>query len=186
MTAGSALPQRIAKFALIGATAGVALAVVAASRFLPSLLFARSSKFPIGLVLALYPVAGTLGGVVVALAHSLTRWVGGSLLLGALALLPFYLGVALITDHHLVSEQLIMAAGCSVMLGGTVGAAAWFNEPRRSYRLAHFWLFAVACSALAWYAGLHWAGEWQAALAIPLFLIPVGLALMATFERLGS
>lgn len=180
------LRHRITKFTLIGASVGVTLGVLATVRILPFLLLKHPPALPIGLLLALYPVGGALGGTIVALTYALTRWVGGALLVGALALLPLYLGAVLITDHRIGVEQLILAAACAVMLGGTLGAAEWFNESRRAYKLSHFWLFAMVCTALAWYAGLHWAGEWQAALAIPLFLIPVGLALMATLEKVGS
>jgi hypothetical protein len=51
------------------------------------------------------------------------------------------------------------------------------------HRAGHLWLFAGACSIVAWIVGLHWAGEWPAALAVLLFLIPVTLALIGTLAK---
>src|SRR5258707_2024391 len=112
------LNKRTERFAVIGATVGVIVALLASIRIVPMLLLTRSPpNLPVAMVLALYPVAGAVGGVVVAFTYPLTRWVGGAFLLGALALLPFFVGVALIDEHNLGKQQLIAAVVCAVALG---------------------------------------------------------------------
>ena len=174
-------PRRFVQFALLGALMGVVFSFRAG---LGLALFPSThepSRLPAFASLLLYPVTGVLGGALVAVCLPLTRWLGGAFLVGGVAFLPTFLGVTLIDVGHIGKSEIETAAVCSICLGGALGAAEWFNEPRRSYRLAHFWLFAGVCTILAWFMGLHWAGQWQALVAIPLFLIPVAFALMATF-----
>ncbi|HET7250521.1 MAG TPA: hypothetical protein VFI79_11785 [Gemmatimonadales bacterium] len=174
--------RRLLTFVLTGAGIGVGFSLLAAAGSL-TYLFSQPPDWPTLMLLGLYPVAGAAGGVLVAISFPLTRWLGGAFLVGAIAFLPVFLGVELITEGRLGREQLELAATGAIILGGAIGAAEWFNEPRRYYRLAHYWLFAIVCTAVAWFMGLHWAGQWQAMVAIPLFLIPVAFALMATIAK---
>ncbi len=182
--------QRVAArflwFPAIGALVGAVLSLRA---LLPlGFLFAADSRSnaPSLVLLLVYPIAGATGGFLVALAFPLVRWVGGAFVVGVLAVFPLYVGVGLAVDHRLDGKGLEAAAAAAVFVGGIVGARAWLDENRRPRRLVHVWLFAVACSIVAWVVGLHWAGQWPAVVAVFLFLIPMALAVMVTVSDLGS
>jgi hypothetical protein len=139
------------------------------------------SRMP--LVLVSYPIAGLLGGMLAAVAFPLVRWVGGAFVVGAAAMLPLYLGVGLAVDGGAVRDHLATAAICAVCVGGLVGVRAWFDEHRRRYKLAHVWLFALICAAVAWFVGIRWAGQWPAVVAMFVFLLPVAVALFVTLDH---
>ncbi len=128
--------------------------------------------------------AGATGGLLVALAFPLTRWLGGALVVGALGVFPGLLVFVLFDENPGPwRATLLFASIGALIIGGLVGSGFWMGEKRRSYRLAHVWLFAAVCSAVAWIVGLQWAGQWPAAVAMVVFLLPVGFALMITFAR---
>jgi hypothetical protein len=155
------------------ASIGVGLAFVAHT----------SLGVPIGALLALYPICGAVGGILVALSFPLVRWLGGAFVVGALAMAPMYIAVAILLSHSPTSEALTVGTIGGLIVGGLAGASTWFDESHRPLRLGHLWLFAAACSIVAWIVGLHWAGEWPAAVAVLLFLIPVTLALIGTLAK---
>jgi hypothetical protein len=179
-------PNRFWLFPVIGLALGFLLsarALLGAGYFLAS---HPSSARPVLLLLALYPIAGALGGVLVALTFPLVRWIGGAFVVGAMVMFPMYLGVGLAVEHNSWRNQLETSDACALFVGGLVGARAWLDERRRPHRLAHVWLFATICSIAAWVVGIHWAGEWPAVIAIFVFLIPVSLAVMVTVADIGE
>ena len=183
MSLDMSLGRRLLRFTLIGAGVGAAISLIAAARVAVFLVGHDVPAATLALLLILYPVAGALGGMLVAITFPLARWLGGAFVVGVLALFPVYLGVALLDDRRLGKEQLAVAAACAIFAGGGLGAVKWFEESRRSYKLAHFWLFAAVSTIVAWFMGLHWAGRWPAIIAFFLFIIPLAFALLATFAR---
>jgi hypothetical protein len=181
-----ALPKRLWLFPAIGIVLGLLLDVRAMLGIGYFLASHPSSGVPVFIVLAVYPIAGLLGGFLVALSFPLVRWVGGAFVVGVLAMFPMYLAVGLAFEHGSLEHQLGSAAACALFVGGVVGARAWLDENRRPHRLAHVWLFATVCSIAAWIVGLHWAGEWPAVAAVFVFLIPASLAVIVTVTDLGE
>src|SRR5262245_40978151 len=107
MTTPPPLRKRLRQFPLIGAAMGgiftlralVAVVFIAASH--------KPIDLPIGLLLMLYPAAGAVGGLIAAVAFPLVRWIGGAFLVGALAIMPVYVAVALLVEHSLTSDGII-------------------------------------------------------------------------------
>ncbi len=176
------LKTRLWLFPLMGLGAGILLSLYAGRIYL-----ARASATAPGpafaQVGAVYLIAGTLGGFLAALSFSLVRWVGGAFIVGALALLPMYFGMGLIDRQELMSDRLLFATIAALAVGGTAGAREWLDERRNAYTLLQVWGFAAVCSVMAWIIGLRWAGQWPAAVAVFVFLVPVMLALFVTLDR---
>jgi len=135
-------------------------------------------------ILAADLAAGATGGLLVALTFPLTRWLGGAFAVGALGVFPVFL-IIVLSDANPGPwrDRLVFATIGALIVGAVVGSGFWLDENRRRYRLAHVWLFAAVCSAVAWFLGLHWAGQWPALVAMVLFLVPIGFALMITFAK---
>lgn len=178
------LRTRLRVFSLVGLAAGVLLSVYAGVVLGVYAVAASPSRGPaFWQVVAVYLLAGIAGGVLTAITFPLVRWLGGAFLVGAVAVLPMYFGIGLLVDTESGSQRLLTAAVLALAVGGTAGAREWLNEHRSAYTLAQVWLFAAVCAAVAWIVGLQWAGEWPAALAAFVFLVPVMLALFVTFDR---
>jgi hypothetical protein len=176
-------PVRFRRCALAGLAVGVALcirALVGMGLIAASDVRSASSILPF---LAVYLGGGTVGGLLVALAAPLLRWVGGAFIVGVLATVPMALGITAIEAQGDLRGHWLTVAVIALFIGGGVGAFEWLDEERRAYKLTQVWLFAGVCSVVAWIVGLHWAGQWPAVVAIFLFLIPVMVALMVTFAR---
>jgi hypothetical protein len=173
--------SRLWAFPLLGLGAGVLFCIVAARAYVSSA--GSSSLPPFAQLAAIYLIAGALGGLILAVAFPLVRWVGGAFLVGALALFPMYFGMGLIDHGAPNNDRLFVAAVAAVAVGGTAGAREWLDENRTAYSLLQVWTFAGGCSIIAWVVGLHWAGEWPAAIAALVFLIPTMLALFVTLDR---
>ena len=129
--------------------------------------------------------AGGAGGFLVALAFPLARWLGGAFLISALGLFPIVLvGELVARRHHGMREHLATAAVVALVIGGFVGAGAWLDEDRHSYRLAHLWVFAALSAPAAWYLRHQWPGDWPALVGLAVFWVPLGLAVTATVSAL--
>jgi hypothetical protein len=176
------LTKRLRFFPIMGFGMGVGFLVLALIGGGISLASGRPPREHFAEIVAVYPLSGAIGGILVALAVPLVRWLGGAYVVGVLAVLPMYVGIRL-AQGEMFRSTLGFAVVASLFAGGLVGVSQWLNEERRPYRLAHVWLYAFICSAVAWVVGLHWAGQWPAVVAIFLFLIPVALALMITFAQ---
>jgi hypothetical protein len=68
-------------------------------------------------VLRLYIAAGLLGGLLFGLLLPVARWRWGAALLGAIAMMPLYLGAAVLLGHEDLYSGLIAA----LLVGGIVG-----------------------------------------------------------------
>lgn len=84
----------------------------------------------LGSALALYMVAGSLGGTMLGIMLPLTveRW--GAVLTGIVAAVPLYLGASILLGH----EDLYSGAIAAIIVGGVVGFASW--EPPSDARRA--------------------------------------------------
>ena len=177
--------SRFAIFPAMGLGIGLLFALRALLGFGAAAATGTSSGFVLSALLLAYVVGGTLAGLLVAVAFPLVRRsVGGAFLVGTLAMLPLYMGIALADKEGASGENLAVAAVCSVLVGGVAGASIWYREHRRSYRLAHLWIFTLVSSGVASFVGLRWAGELPAMLASVLLIGSVMLALIVTIERL--
>jgi hypothetical protein len=175
---------RVWLFPLIGLTAGILLCLYAGRVYLGALVAATPPPGPAFVQLAaVYLLAGALGGVLAAITFPLVCWIGGAFVVGALALFPMYFGMGLIDGQQRNSDRLLFAAVAALAVGGTAGAREWLDEHRNAYTLLQVWGFAFVCSVIAWIVGLHWAGQWPAAVAAFVFLVPVMLALFVTLDR---
>jgi hypothetical protein len=183
MTETVTLRRRLWLFPLIGVGIGAVLSLRASIGAGLAFVAHTTLGAPIGVLLALYPICGAVGGLLVALSFPLVRWLGGAFIVGALAMAPTFAALALIVNHSPTSEALIAGAIGGLSVGGIAGASTWFDESHRPLKLGHLWLFAAVCSVLAWIVGPHWAGEWPAAVAVLLFLIPMTLALIGTLAE---
>ena len=175
---------RLWLFPLVGLAAGILLSLYAGRVFVEHALPDKLSDAPaLVQLVAVYLLAGIAGGLLTAFTFPLVRWVGGAFVVGALALLPMYFGVGLIDDGQPDSNRLLTAGVLALAVGGTAGAREWLDQHRSVYTLVQVWVFAAVCSIVAWIVGLHWAGEWPAAVAAFFFLVPVMLALFVTLDR---
>jgi hypothetical protein len=178
------IKTRLWLFPLMGLGAGLLLCLYAGRVYVGRAVVAAPSPGPaFAQLAAVYLIAGVLGGVLTAITFPLVRWVGGAFVVGALALFPMYFGMGLIDGHEPASDRLLFAAIAALAVGGTAGAREWLDERRNAYTLVQVWSFAAVCSIIAWIVGLHWAGEWPAAVAAFVFLVPVMLALFVTLDR---
>ena len=177
------LKTRLWFFPLVGLAAGFLISLYAGVVFTLHALARGPSPAVFGQIVAVYLLGGVAGGLLTAITFPLVRWVGGAFLVGALAVLPMYFGAGLVVDPGPPSQRLLIAGVLALAVGGTAGARGWLDDHRSAYTLAQVWLFAAVCSAVAWIVGLRWAGEWPAALAAFVFLVPVMLALFVTLDR---
>ncbi len=175
---------RLWLFPLMGLAAGILLSLYAGRVYMGAAAVRAPPPGPaFAQLVAVYVIAGALGGFLTAVTFPLVRWVGGAFIVGAAALFPMYYGMGLIDGQEPISDRLLFATVAALAVGGTAGAREWLEERRSAYTLAQVWIFAAVCSAIAWVVGLHWAGQWPAAVAAFVFLVPVMLALFVTLDR---
>jgi len=175
------IATRLRLFPLLGFGAGVLLCIYAGRAYLIGAAPPSAPNY--GQLAAVYLAAGVLGGLIAAIAFPLVRWIGGAFLVGALALFPMYVGMGLIDRPESARDRLLFSSVAALAVGGTAGAREWLHTNRGGYSLLQVWSFAGGCSIVAWFVGLHWAGEWPAAIAAFVFLVPVMLALFVTLDR---
>src|SRR6266566_4749161 len=145
---------RLWLFPLMGLAAGILLSLYAGRVYMGAAAVRAPPPGPaFAQLVAVYVIAGALGGFLTAVTFPLVRWVGGAFIVGAAALFPMYYGMGLIDGQEPISDRLLFAT------------------------------VAALCSAIAWVVGLHWAGQWPAAVAAFVFLVPVMLALFVTLDR---
>jgi hypothetical protein len=181
------LPRRLGTFAGFGLLEGIlcALAILARMLFLGNRVLPRIGLTPLGLA-GTYLAAGVVGGALFGLLYPLRRWFLGGVCLGIVALLPVYVAIALLMPTEFsVSVGLIIGGVLAFIVGGGVGAQTWSEGrarvARRTLRL--LWAVTVACQLLGWYLGLRWAGRPAATVGLFLLIVPLYLALLATFAR---
>jgi hypothetical protein len=178
--------RRFWLFPLLGLVAGGVFAFRAATG--ADLLFITRTPGdpPLSVLIAVLLSTGAAGGLLVAMAYPMVRWIGGSFLLGALALFPVLLGLELATRHRRPwQEHLGIAGVIALFIGGFVGAGEWLDKDR-PHRLAHLWVFAAVCAPAAWYTSHHWHGHWAVVTAAFLFFVPLALALMVSVAAIDA
>jgi len=189
-------PRRLVWFPVLGLLVGCAYALWATvvNRLSHGAAFVRLGV-TWGQLTSLYLLAAPLGGLLVGLAWPLRRSVIGGFVLGALGILPMYVGAAILEVPTAPwSERLLFTLIASMVIGGSVGVGAWLDDHPRGEAprwvdalrfptwatVGRMWFVAAGVAALAWYVGLHWAGRWQAVAALPFFLGSLGAALGIT------
>ena len=170
---------------LVGAAVGVLAAGRAGDALGISAAIAQPRGIPPTAFTLICLSAGGAGGFLVALSMPLARWLGGAFLVSTLGLFPIVLVAELVTRrHHPMRVHLATAAVVALIIGGFVGAGAWLDEDRHSYRLAHLWVFAALSAPAAWYLRDQWPGQWPAYVGLAVFFVPLGLAVTATVSAI--
>ena len=143
-------------------------------------------------VVLVYYAGGFSGGILLGLLWPLRRWVLGSALLGVVGVFPMYYGFAIQQSPRsewLAARNLWTALLLSLFVGTCIGTGIWLREHPRgpnwvdtlryptSATVRTLWLVALATTVIAWFIGLRWAGKWPAAVALVLFIVPLGFAI---------
>lgn len=152
-------------------------------------------------VIGLYYASGLAGGLVIGLAWPLRRWLLGSALLGALGVLPLYLGAAFIESEPsqwLTQENLTVAVVLAIIVGVPLGIWVWFRDnpirppwieallSPRPKTIAVAWGTALLLSGGSYVLLPKWMGNWPPALVVFVFLVvfvvPLATALFLTLR----
>jgi hypothetical protein len=184
-----ALSPRVRRYVSWGFFVGACLCVF----LLPAVVLtgnrplARYGLTPLEIA-ALYVLAGTLGGALVGVLYPITRWFLGAFLLGAIALLPVYLGFALLLAGDTpLSARWVIGAVPAFFVGGGLGAHLWSGEHKHagpnSRTIVALWIVAIVCQVPGWYLGMRWAGEAPAVVGLGLVFFPPFVAALATLAR---
>lgn len=152
-------------------------------------------------VIALYYTGGLVGGLLIGLAWPLRKWLLGSAFLGVLGMFPAYFGVMLMNSPQSqlhTAENIGSALFLSCVVGGSVGAWAWFQN-NATYPA---WISALEFPnprmlTIAWSIALVSAGgsyfflakvmrDWPAGVMLAVFLLlfvcPLAIALLLTLR----
>ena len=182
------LTQRIRTFVRYGLymATGFSLLLIPAVLLIGNRALPRYGLTPIQIV-AVYYLAGVMGGVVVALVYPISRWFLGAFALGSLAVAPVYVGFGLLLRTRDDPASLPWALGgvLALFVGGGVGTQIWSEQhggPTRSTLIA-LWIVVALTQPIGWYLGLRWPGETRAAVGLGFVFMPLYVALLASISR---
>jgi hypothetical protein len=141
-------------------------------------------------IVAVYFLAGALGGGLIAVLYPIRRWFLGAFALGVFGALPAYLGAGLLMrSGEPWSEAWIIGGICAFLVGGGLGtqiSSESHSRPVPSPRLIKtLWIIVGAGQIVGWYLGLNWPGEPLAAIGLGLVFLPLYIAILATLSRRG-
>ena len=189
MTGIEELAQRTRTFVRWGLFMGVGFCIF----LIPSVLtggnrpLQRYGLTPLQIA-AVYLASGILGGALIALLYPLKRWFLGAFLLGMLAALPAYLGLALLMrGHDPLPVTLTIGFVASFFVGGGLGTQISSESHSRPIPSSAFvmalWIVVGLCQVLGWYLGMRWPGETRGTIGLGLVFLPLFVALLATLSR---
>jgi len=187
--ADDTLSSRARRFVRWGFLAGAGFSLL----LLPWLALTGNRPLPrFGLtplaVAAVYVLAGTIGGMLVALLYPLRRWFLGAFLLGVVTLFPVYTGFALLLRGDApLSVGWVLGGVLAFFVGGGLGTQIWTEEGAQAAASPRtvmvLWIVTAACQVPGWYLGLRWPGESRAAVGLALVFLPPFVAALATISR---
>src|SRR6266550_1232288 len=97
---------RLWLFPLMGLAAGILLSLYAGRVYMGAAAVRAPPPGPaFAQLVAVYVIAGALGGFLTAVTFPLVRWVGGAFIVGAAALFPMYYGMGLIDGQEPFSDR---------------------------------------------------------------------------------
>lgn len=106
----------------MGAVFSAWVALLALIQFSTTITTRNGTEVNVFAVMATYLLGGTAAGAVVGVLLPLTRWVVGAVVVGILAAVPVFFGVAVAgSGWPLTSEDMLVVVIVSVAFGGTAG-----------------------------------------------------------------